>query len=89
MTFVSAPCGGRVCVCKPLETRRFDMYALKPKSPTLLSFTGLQNFDQGFIVLQNFEQGAREDGGGSLANEDAPPHPVKTYLFFFPKMARG
>ena len=58
------------------------MYALKPKSPTLLSFTGLQNFEQGFHRFAEFRTGGQRGWGGSLANEDAPPHPVKTYLFF-------
>ena len=32
--------------------------------------------------LFKVQQGAGEGGGGSPANEDTPPHPVKTYLLF-------
>ena len=34
----------------------------------------------GFSTI--LQQGAGEGGGGSPANEDTPPHPVKTYLLF-------
>ena len=34
------------------------------------------------VELFQQQQGAGEGGGGSPANEDTPPHPVKTYLHF-------